>query len=111
MTNYLFHKIIPESTLFDLLEKICFIKTQKYYLISLDCFKKLLFLNEVYTSFLTDILPYYKKNKQFYVTCKIKYNNFLTIIRQICKSNNIKYVSKIIYHKSNYNIVYYIYKS
>ena len=50
----------------------------------------------------------YKKSKKFYLERENSYNNLLTIIRQICKKNNIKYVSKIKYDKNNYSIIYYI---
>ena len=40
---------------------------------------------------------------------KLTYNSFTTIIRQICKYNQITYTSQIKYDKSTYEIVYYIY--
>ena len=38
----------------------------------------------------------------------MSYNNLMTIIRQLCKINNIKYYSKIKYDKNKYSIIYYI---
>ena len=40
----------------------------------------------------------------------MSYNNFTTILRQICKSSLITYISKVKYEKSTYGIEYYIYK-
>jgi hypothetical protein len=39
----------------------------------------------------------------------LNYKSFITIIRQICKFNNIQYQNFIKYEKSSYNIYYYIY--
>ena len=44
-----------------------------------------------------------------YINRKQNYSSFLTVIRQLCRVNNISYTSKIIYNKSSYDIVYYIY--
>ena len=59
--------------------------------------------------FTTSLIPYYFKSKCFYLTRKMSFNALATIIRQICKKNNIRYVSKIKYIGSDYNILYYIY--
>jgi hypothetical protein len=40
----------------------------------------------------------------------MNYNKFVTVVRQICSVNNLPYTSKIVYNKSNYDILYYIYK-
>ena len=59
--------------------------------------------------FLEMCKPYYHISKRKYLERKMSYNNFTTIIRQICNFNKIMYTSQIKYDKSNYNIVYYIY--
>ena len=38
------------------------------------------------------------------------YKNLITIIRQICKYNNIPFTSDIKYSKSKYEITYFIYQ-
>ena len=50
----------------------------------------------------------YKVSKKFYLERENNYNNLLTIIRHLCKKNNINYGSKIKYDKNNYKIIYYI---
>ena len=40
---------------------------------------------------------------------KLNYTKFVTIIRQICKKNEIPFSNTIKYDKSTYNIIYYIY--
>jgi hypothetical protein len=48
-------------------------------------------------------------SKQKYLERKLAYNNFTTILRQICNFCAINYTSVIKYDKSTYNIIYYIY--
>jgi hypothetical protein len=50
----------------------------------------------------------YKNCKKFYLERENNYNNLLTIIRHLCKKNNINYTRKINYDKNKYNIIYYI---
>ena len=107
MLKQIFRKNVEPETLYDLLEKCC-LKTDKYYLLDINAFKKMVFhnLNE---SFLTEILECYHLSKQFYVTRKLSYNSFTNIVRQICKSSGIMFSSQIKYNESKYNIDYYIY--
>jgi len=109
MSSNLFVSNIPKDFLFELLDKIC-IKTDKYYLFDLNAFKKMVF-HDYYDDFKKIIKPYYKLSKQFYIERKLVYSSFTNIIRQICKSNNIMFTSKIKYNESIYNIDYYIYFS
>lgn len=107
MTKQIFRNVVPIHILFDLLEKIC-LKTDKYYLVDMNAFKKLIY-NGLYGPFCNDILEYYHASKQFYVTRKMTYNSFTNLIRQICKTNNIMFTSQIKYNESKYNIDYLIY--
>lgn len=107
MSIQLFKKNIPKEYLFELLEKIC-LKTEKYYLIDLNAFRKLVF-HSYYEEFKNKIKPYYCLSKQFYIERKLVYNSFTNIIRQICKSNNIMFTSQIKYNESKYNIDFLIY--
>lgn len=101
--------MLENDYFFDLLEKITLIKNDKYYVINNDAFKKMRLLNE-YENLIEALKPHYKKSKQFYLLRPPKYNYFTTLIRHICKHNNIMYSSKIKYDKSQYEIIYYIYK-
>ena len=107
MSTQLFKKPVPKEYLFELLEKIC-VKTDKYYLIDVNAFRKLVFYN-YYEDFKNLIRPHYNLSKQFYVERKLVYNSFTNVIRQICKSNNIMYTSQIKYNESKYNIDFLIY--
>ena len=107
MSNQIFKSRIPNELLFQLLEQIT-MKTNKYYIFNNNSYKKAIF-NENIAQFLEECKQYYHISKYKYLERKMTYNSFTTILRQICKNNNIKYTSQIHYDKSDYNIVYYIY--
>jgi len=107
MSKQIFKANVPKSLLFDLLENIC-VKKEKFYLFTIDAYKKGMF-NESIPTFLETCRPYYHVSKQKYLDTKTTYNSFSTIIRQICNNNLIIYSSQIKYSKSNYDIVYYVY--
>jgi hypothetical protein len=107
MPNQIFKKTVSPSILMELLDKIC-LKTEKYYLFDINAYKKLLFYN-LQAGFCENLKDYYHLGKQFYLTRKMKYNHFTTVIRQICKLCNIMYTSQIKYNESKYNIDYLIY--
>ena len=109
MTKQIFKSYIPPENLFTFLEKIC-LKTEKYYLIDMNAYRKMIFYN-YHTEFFNSIKEHYHTSKQFYLERKITYNSFTTIIRQICKSNMIQFTSQIKYNSSRYNIDYLIYFS
>jgi hypothetical protein len=107
MSSQLFKKFIPKEIFFELLEKIC-IKKDKYYVFDMNAYRKLIFHN-LHKDFCEHIKEYYHLGKRIYLERKMTYNSFTTIIRQICKSNNIMYTSQIKYNESKYNIDYFIY--
>lgn len=109
MTKQIFKSYVPNEILFDFLDKIC-LKTEKYYLIDMNAYRKMLFYN-YNLEFFDKIRPCYHLSKQFYLDRKITYNSFTTIIRQLCKSNNIMFTSQIKYNESKYNIDYLVYFS
>ena len=98
---------IPNNILFDLLELIC-LKTDKYYFIDVNSYKKLLFL-ELKQKFLDDLYEYYHLSKKFYLERDFTYTSFTNIVRQICKHRNIKFTSEIKYNHSKYFINFCIY--
>ncbi len=107
MLKQIFRKEVPTHILFDLLDQIC-LKTDKYYVIDINAYRKLCFYN-LHESFANSIVDYYHLSKQFYVTRKMTYNSFVNIVRHICKSNNIMYTSQMKYNESKYNIDYNVY--
>jgi hypothetical protein len=107
MFSQIFCKKVPNEILFNLLEKICF-KTDKYYLIDINAFRKLIFHN-YHVEFCENIREYYNLSKLFYLDRKMVYNSFTNIVRQICKLNSIMFTSQIKYNESKYNINFFIY--
>lgn len=108
MSDQLFKDNIPIEILYSLLDYIYAFKTDNFYTINNSSFKKLHFMG-LLDDFLEIIEPYYFTSKLFYIKRKITYSRFLTIIRQICNSNMVKYTSEIKYIKSKYDIHYHIY--
>jgi hypothetical protein len=107
MNSQLFCKPIPNNILFELLERIC-LKKDKYYVFDMNAYKIMIFHN-LNDTFLNTLLNYYHISKHFYITRKLSYNTFATIIRQICKTNCIMFNSQVKYIKSKYDIEYHIY--
>jgi hypothetical protein len=89
-----------------LLEKIC-IKTETAYIIDMNAYKKMIFfqLNE---PFCLSLKGYYHESKQYYLTREFTYKSFTNIVRQICKSNEHAFYTKIEYNHSIYTILFFI---
>ena len=107
MSSQIFKNPISNDVLFELLDKIC-MKTDEYYIVNGCSYKKGTY-TEVIPNFISYCYPYYHISKRNYLERKLTYANFITILRQICKFNQIKYSSKIKYDKTTYDIVYLIY--
>jgi hypothetical protein len=58
------------------------------------------------TDFLKELSQYYYSSKLFYLEREPTYNSIATILRQICKSHDLKIISKMKYVDSNYIIEY-----
>lgn len=106
-SSQLFKTKIPTEFIIDLFNKIT-IKIDKHYIIDVNSFKKGMFNNNI-PEFINQCIPYYHASKQKYLKKNTTYKSFITIIRQICKYNNITHTSHIKYDKSSYDIVYHIY--
>ena len=107
MLKQIFRKNVPIEMLFQLLEQICQ-KNDKYYFIDNNAYKKMLY-SQLHETFFHGLSEYYHLSKQFYINRDLTYNSFTTVVRQICKSNNIMFTSQIKYNHSKYNIDYFIY--
>jgi hypothetical protein len=86
-----------------------FICENNYYIFNYLTFKKIVYEGQI-ESFLAQLKDYYYKNKYFYIERPdITHNQFNTILRQICKKNNIHIEIKIKYENSKYSPEYHIY--
>jgi hypothetical protein len=105
----LFKTSIHNSILIKLFQETC-IKSEidNSYIFNNDSYKRGIF-NQTIPQFIETCKEHYAPSKQHYVERKMTYNYFITILRQICNHNKIKYTSKILYDKSDYNITYYFY--
>lgn len=110
MKTQIFKKNVPKEIIFNILEKINSFKSNKFYTINGLSFKKGIYSNDI-LDFLQEVKPYYHVSKQFYVNREMTFPRFTTIIRQICKSNDLPFTSQIKYDKSKYNIEYNVYFS
>ena len=106
----IFKKKYPVDKFTSLLKDISYKSCEKSnsYFIDISNYKKCQ-IKGILPELLKDLKFYYHKSKYFYIERKINYVNFITIIRQICKSHNIPIISKILYEKSSYRMCYYIY--
>jgi len=104
--QYIFRAHIPIEILWELLDVIC-VKNEKHYIIDFNAFRLLQYHN-LFPAFANKILPAYKPSKQYYVTRTLTYNSFITIVRHICRTNQILFEAKFNYQHSLYNIDYYI---
>ena len=105
--SQIFKNNIPSDILFTFLMKICE-KTDSYYIFDNNAYKRGI-LEENISLFCESIKDYYHISKQHYINRELNYIKFCTVIRQICKSNSIKYNTKIVYNRSKYHIPYHIY--
>lgn len=106
MPNHIFKKEIQNYIIFDFLKHYCPIEND-YYIFDKLIFKQYEY-NDLLSIFYNSIKDNYHDSKKNYLNREKTYNNFLTILRQICKNNNIPYYSKIRYDKNKYYIIYYI---
>lgn len=108
MNQQVFKTNISMNFLFEFLDKICN-KGLDYYVIDENVYKKMRY-NKYEMVFLAEILPYYHKSKQYFVTRKCTYTSFANIIRQICNSNEYQMIGLKQYNHSTYSIRYIINK-
>ena len=107
--SQIFKKNIPKNVLFDFLEKINCQKTDKYYIIDITTYKRIIYNNDL-EDFFDKIKEYYYMSKFHYIDIKhASHNKFNTVIRQLCKCNNVEYSKYIKYDKSSYSVVHNVY--
>jgi len=107
MASQNFRRPIPLQILFELFDQIC-LKTDKYYLVDLNSYKKMMYM-ELNKKFVEDIVEYYHAAKQFYVRREMSYNSFINIVRQACKINKLVAENQVRYQNSKYTIEFLVY--
>ena len=99
----IFKEDISNDILYNFLKLHCIIEN-KYYILDKKIYKKYEY-NKQIDLLKNELNEKYKSSKNFYLERENSYNNLLTIIRQLCKNNNINYKSEIKYDKNNYSII------
>lgn len=112
---------VPNELIYGFIKKISYkMPNSNYYLIDITAYKKATYCDESQTDpsvpsipsllqqFCNDLMPHYCKDKQFFLTRKMSYNNLNTILRQLCRYNGIECKTDRKYDKSKTQIVYYI---
>jgi len=109
---------VPNELVYGFIKKISYkMPNSNYYLIDITAYKKATYCDEsqatpsvpsLLQQFCNDLMPYYCKDKQFFLTRKMSYNNLNTILRQLCRYNGIECKTDRKYDKSKTQIVYYI---
>jgi len=110
MSEQLFKKNISNERFYNFLQEFCdeeTINKSKYFVLSKSAYKKLKYKN-LLLPFCEEMKDYYHISKSKYIDNVKTFNQFVTIIRQICNVNDIVYVNKVAYIKSIYEPVYYI---
>jgi len=107
MSSQIFRSAVSKNTLHSFLES-CAEKKHKYYTFTKTLFKAAQF-KELIEPFCKSIEDNYYVSKRYYITRKMTYKNFVTVLRQICKYHQIPFISRIKYYKSTYDISYTIF--
>ena len=94
MRDNLINEDIPNDILYNFLKIYCELENN-YYVFDKLVYKKYEYNNFINEFLINKIKNKYKETKQNYLLRSMSYNNLMTIIRQLCKINNIKYYSKI----------------
>lgn len=108
MRAQLFKEYVDKEEFFNFIKKIGENFENNKCVINQYSFKKAKYL-EILQPFLESIKNNYYISKQHYVTREMTFTRLLTIIRQICNSYSIPYVSSVKYSNSSYDIHYTIF--
>jgi len=108
MKNQIFKTPINPEVMWGFFKENCS-EFEEYFVFNKTNYKKALFNNKI-EPFIEKIINYYYDSKKYFVTRKMDYMKFITVLRQVCNSLELKYKNDIIYDKSNYEITYCFYK-
>jgi len=106
MSDQIFKQQPPVDTLIEFLEGICDF-ADGMFVFTNESYRRAILLG-VLEPFLTEIAPYYHNSKRTYALRKMSFARLATVVRQICRSHELSYTSKIVYGNSSYHIRYFI---
>jgi hypothetical protein len=109
MKNQIFKTTVTPVILWDFLKENGE-EDVNHFIFNKVLYKKASF-RETITPFIQQIGGNYHESKKHYINRKMDYNKFITVLRQICNSNEIAYTTQMVYNNSTYEIVYFITKA
>jgi hypothetical protein len=104
MKNQIFKTIIQPEVLWNFIKENGE-EQEDHYIFNKSLYKKAMF-RETITPFVASLDSYYYDSKKHYIRRKMDYIKFITIIRQLCNSIDVKYDTHLVYNNSSYEIVY-----
>ena len=104
MKNQIFKTIIHPDVLWNFIKENGE-QIEDQYIFNKSLYKKAVF-KETITPFIQSLDIYYYDSKKHYIRRKMDYIKFITIIRQLCNSIDVKYTTQLVYNNSTYEIVY-----
>ncbi len=104
MKNQIFKTIIHPDVLWNFIKENGE-QIEDQYIFNKSLYKKAVF-KETITPFIQSLDVYYYESKKHYIRRKMDYIKFITIIRQLCNSIDVKYTTQLVYNNSTYEIVY-----
>jgi len=105
MKNQIFKTIVTPDILWTFLKDNGEAEND-YYIFNKVLYKKAVF-RETISPFIKGLIEHYHESKKHYINRKMDYNKFITVLRQLCNSNDIAYKTNMVYNSSTYEIVYY----
>ena len=96
MPSSVFSSNIPEGLVEDFIIKYCYLDDNDSYVINRSAYKRCLLEDSLY-SFISLLKPHYYDSTQFYLTRKMNYTHFLTIMRQLLRHRKIDYVANVVH--------------
>jgi hypothetical protein len=99
MPSSILKDIVPFSLYADFLIEHCDLDYKNDLVIDRNCFKRSL-LNNTLFPFLSSLQPYYHESTQHYVTRRMTYTRFLTVLRQLFRQSCMHYESLVTHTSS-----------
>ena len=106
MKNNIFIKEFPLAMFWAFLNSVCKFD-DTYYLIDKTVFLKMV-IDQKHVPFVASLKEYYYKSKNSYLENILKYNGFVSILRQICNFHKHPYTTVKKYNHCDYTICYFI---
>ena len=108
MKNQIFKTLIVPNIFWDFLKENGE-EFEWHYIFSKILYKKAVF-HETIEPFIKGLVVHYHESKKHYITRKMDYNKFITVLRQLANSLEVQYKTEMVYNNSTYEIVYFFYK-